>query len=214
LLGIRSRPGLELTFGSTTFFEAFDVKQSIAHEFKAAWLNSGGSIPGWQGLPFRSSISDQFDPARLVMSPGISTLTIRRDHGGEHRFVLHERDGAAVADGGGASSGDYVGAEPFRSFERARSQGRFRLWHYGLTLDPLTLVATQPTVAVIDDQVFDQLFAGLVTANGEGRPVGMHGRSDLPFTAEAIARLDPRLSANSLTLLRLAWRDRQLLLRG
>ncbi|HEY4004411.1 MAG TPA: XRE family transcriptional regulator, partial [Pseudonocardia sp.] len=27
LVGIRSNPGLELTFGSTTFFEAFDVKQ-------------------------------------------------------------------------------------------------------------------------------------------------------------------------------------------
>jgi hypothetical protein len=59
LVGIRSNPGLELTFGSTTFFEAFDVKQSIAHEFKAAWLDSGGSIPGWQDLPLRSSISDR-----------------------------------------------------------------------------------------------------------------------------------------------------------
>jgi hypothetical protein len=105
-LGIRSSPGLELTFGSTTFFEAFDVKQSIAHEFEAAWLNSGGSVPGWQDLPLRSSISDQFDPARLLMSPGIITLTVRRGRGGEHRFVLHERDGAAVADGGGMCGGD------------------------------------------------------------------------------------------------------------
>jgi hypothetical protein len=34
----------------------------------------------------------------------------------------------------------------------------------------------------------------------------------MPFTAEAIDRLDPRLSASALTLLRLGWRDREQLL--
>jgi hypothetical protein len=262
LLGLRSDAGLELTFGATTFFEAFDMKESLAHEFKAAWLASQGSIPDWRALPLRTVAGDPFDLARLLMSPGISTLTIRRDRWGEHRFVLHERDGAAVADGGGLCSvmpagefqpssvdpGDvrndfslwrnimrefseeflgspehdgggtrpinYAVDEPFRAFEQARLQGRFRLWHYGLTLDPLTLGATQPTVAVIDDEVFDKLFASLVSTNDEGRVVGMNGRADLPFTAEAIDRLNPRLSANSLTLLELAWRDRELLLSG
>ncbi|AHH98682.1 hypothetical protein KALB_5320 [Kutzneria albida DSM 43870] len=264
LLGLHARQGgLELEFGTIGFFQVFDVKQAVAHEFKAAWLATGGSLPDWSALPLRASIEDPFDPSCLLMSPGISTLTIRRDRaGGDHRFVLHERDGGAVADGGGLchvtpsgefqpstvelvdvrndfslwrnimrefseeflgnpehdgsgpESIDYGEQEPFRSFERARAQGRFRMWHYGLVIEPLELGAGQLTVAVIDDEVFDDLFAALVTVNDEGRHVGAHGRADMPFTREAIDRLNPRLSASALTLLELAWRDRALLLHG
>ncbi|HEX4221357.1 MAG TPA: XRE family transcriptional regulator, partial [Pseudonocardiaceae bacterium] len=68
------------------------------------------------------------------------------------------------------------------------------------------------TVAVVDDEVFDRLFVDLVDTNDEGRVIGRDGRTDVPFTGEAIDRLDPRLSASALTLLRLAWRDRDQLL--
>ncbi|WP_232792077.1 MULTISPECIES: hypothetical protein [Amycolatopsis] len=263
LLGLRTDDGLELTFGTTSFFEVFDVKQALAHEFKAAWLASGRAAPDWDALPLRAALGDPFDPQQLLMSPGISTLTVRRDRSGdEHRFVLHERDGGKVADGGGlchvmpagefqpssvdpadmrndfslwrnimrefseeflgnpehdgSRSGpiDYAQEEPFRSFDRARVEGGLRLWHYGLAMEPLELGAVQMTVAVADDVVFDQLFAGLVDANDEGRVVGHSGRTDMPFHAEAIDRLDPRLSASALTVLRLAWRDRELLLDG
>ncbi|WP_083753571.1 helix-turn-helix domain-containing protein [Actinosynnema sp. ALI-1.44] len=260
LLEISQRGGLSMTFGTTTFFEVFDVKEYLAHEFKAAWLASGGSVPSWDSLPLRQSVSDPFDPVRLLMSPGISTLTIRKDRRGEHRFVMHQRDGKAVADGGSmctvmpsgefqpsslatvdvhndfslwrnimreyseefygnpehdgssARSINYAEEEPFRNFEQARTQGSFQLWHYGLVMDALTLGVNQQTVAVIDGDVFDQLFAGLVPSNDEGRVIGEGSRADLPFTSEAIDRLNPRLSASSLTLLRLAWRDRQILL--
>lgn len=80
-------------------------------------------------------------------------------------------------------------------------------------IEPLELGAIQLTVAVIDDEVFDQLFAHLVRTNDEGHMVGADGPTDMPFTEEAINRLDPRLSASALTLLRLAWRDRRRLLR-
>ncbi|APU14834.1 MULTISPECIES: helix-turn-helix transcriptional regulator [Actinoalloteichus] len=260
LLGVSQRHGVAMTFGTTTFFEVFDLKESLAHEFKAAWLASGGSVPDWSALPLRSAIGVPFDPARLLMSPGISTLTIRRGARGDDRFMMHQRDGRAVADGGGmctvmpsgefqpsslaavdvrndfslwrnimreyseeflgnpehdgagACSIDYVRQEPFRSFEQARAEGRLRLWHYGLVMDPLTLAASQRTVAVIDDETFDRLFTGLVSTNDEGHLVGEGGRLDMPFTGEAIDRLEPRLSACSLTLLRLAWRDRSRLL--
>ncbi|MGB3437624.1 MAG: transcriptional regulator [Actinophytocola sp.] len=260
LLNVQTQNALSLTFGTTTFFEVFNVKQMVAHEFKAAWLTSDRSVPTWDSLPLRSTIGDPFDPQRLLMSPGISTLTIRRDRSGEHRFVLHERDGGKVADGGGlchvmpagefqpssmhpadlandfslwrnimrefseeflgnpehdgnsTAPTEYASEEPFRSFERARAAGRFHLWHYGLVIEPLELGAIQLTVAVVDDEVFDQLFAHLVRTNDEGRLVGAGGRTDMPFTEEAIDRLDPRLSASALTLLRLAWRDRQRLL--
>ncbi|GGU74625.1 helix-turn-helix transcriptional regulator [Lentzea flava] len=260
LLDIKPAKGLEMTFGTTSFFEVFDVKQSIAHEFKAAWLAADRSVPGWDALPLRTAIGDPFDPQRLLMSPGVNTLTIRRDRDGDHRFVLHERDGGKVADGGGLChvmpAGefqpssvdptdvyndfslwrnimrefseeflgnpehdgnsphpiDYASEEPFKSFEQARARDGFRLWHYGLAIEPLELGAVQLTVAVIDDDVFDTLFADLVRTNDEGKIVGGNGRTDMPFTGEAIERLNPRLSASALTLLRLAWRDRSRLL--
>ncbi|WP_197288302.1 hypothetical protein [Nocardia sp. NRRL S-836] len=260
LLDVSTDNGLALTFGTTTFFEVFDIKEYLSHEFKAAWLAARGPAPDWADLPLRASIGDPFDPERLLMSPGISTLTIRKDNCGEHRFMMHQRDGRAVADGGGmctvmpsgefqpsslaesdlhndfslwrnimreyseeflgnpehdgagARSIDYAREEPFRSFEQARAGGRFRLWHYGLVMDALTLGVSQRTVAVIDGDVFDRLFSGLVAVNDEGLVVGEAGRTGFPFTGEAIDRLERRLSASSLTLLRMAWRDRQLLL--
>ena len=262
LLDVRADHGLALSFGTTTFFEVLDVKQALAHEFKAAWLEADRSVPDWSALPLRTSIGDHFDPQQLLMSPGISTLTIRRDRSGQHRFVLHERDGGKVADGGGlchvmpagefqpssvdladlrndfslwrnimrefseeflgnpehdgstSRPIDYAHEEPFRSFERARANGGLRIWHYGLVMEPLELGAVQLTVAVIDGEVFDTLFVDLVETNDEGRVIGRDGRTDMPFTGEAIGRLDPRLSASALTLLHLAWRDRELLLRG
>ncbi|AXX31187.1 hypothetical protein APASM_3822 [Actinosynnema pretiosum subsp. pretiosum] len=261
LLGLRAvGDGLELEFGTTTFFEVFHVKSVLAHEFKAAYLAAQGSVPGWDALPLRQAIGDPFDPQRLVMSPGIVTLTIRRGAGGGHRFVLHERDGDSVADGGslcslmpagefqpssvqavdvrndfslwrnimreyseeflanpehdgnGARAIDYGTEEPFASFERARAAGRLRMWHYGLVSDPLTLGPSQRTVAVVDDVEFDRLFGAMTRVNDEGRVVGEGGRADMPFTDEAITRLEPRLSPGSLSLLRMAWRDRDLLL--
>lgn len=260
LLDVQASGNLKLTFGTTSFFETFDTKQSVAHEFKAAWLAADRSVPDWDALPLRAAIGDPFDPDRLVMSPGINTLTIRRSRDGDHRFVLHERDGGKVADGGGLChvmpAGefqpssvdptdvyndfslwrnimrefseeflgnpehdgnspqpiDYANEAPFRSFEQCRDAGSFRLWHYGLAIEPLELGAVQLTVAVIDDHAFDKLFADLVHTNDEGRIVGGNGRTDMPFTGEAIERLNPRLSASALTLLRIAWRDRALLL--
>ena len=45
----------------------------------------------------------------------------------------------SASDGYGAGTRhiDYAAEELFRSLERARSGGRFRLWHYGLALKPL-----------------------------------------------------------------------------
>lgn len=253
---------LVLRFGRTTFFEVFNVKQMVAHEFKKAWLLSGRQIPGFERLPLRAAIGNPFDPARLLMSPGINTLTIRRGSPGEGAsFVLHERDGGKVADGGGLchvmpagefqpsssapvdvvndfslwrnimrefseeflgnpehdgcnpNSIDYENDEPFARFELARDRGTLRVWHYGLVVEPLELGALQLTVAVLDAPEFDRLFANMVSTNDEGSVIGKGGTKRIPFTEEAINRLEPRLTASALTLLRLAWRDRAALLR-
>ncbi|MEV0678449.1 XRE family transcriptional regulator [Actinosynnema sp. NPDC050436] len=254
---------MRLTFGRTTFFELFSLKQMIAHEFKRAWLSSGRSMPGFADLPLRTALGDPFDPERLLMSPGINTLTIRRGSRRESAaFVLHERDSGGVADGGGLchvmpagefqpSSAapvnvrndfslwrnimrefseeflgnaehdgcdprpiDYRWDDPFARFEDARRRGTFRPWHYGLVVEPLELGVQQLTVAVVDAPEFDRLFARMVAVNDEGRVVRRGGVQHLPFTAETVDRLDPRLSASALTLLRMAWRDRATLLAG
>jgi transcriptional regulator with XRE-family HTH domain len=129
LLDVSAADGLTLTCGTTTFFEAFDVEQSLAHEFKAAWLAADGSMPNWKALPLRAAVGDPFDPKRLLTSPGISTLTIRRDRRGEHRFVLHERDGAAVADGGGLCSVMPAGEFQPSSVDPADLRNDFSLSH-------------------------------------------------------------------------------------
>ncbi|HVK23284.1 MAG TPA: XRE family transcriptional regulator [Actinokineospora sp.] len=261
LLQMRAAGGAPtMKFGTTTFFEVFHVRECLAHELRFGWVNNGGSLPSWKELPLRASIGDSFDPLELLMAPGIGTLTIRRDRWGEHRFLLHQRDGSAVADGGGlcgvmpsgefqpssvaesdvsgdfslwrnimrefseellgnpehdgggVRSIDYRADEPFRSFDSARREGRFRLWHYGLVMDPVTLGASRRTVAVIDDEVFDRLFARLVPANDEGSVVAVGASVGVPFTGAAIERLRSRMSSGSLALLRMAWRDRDLLL--
>lgn len=261
LLGMDLGEPPTLTYGTTTFFEVFDFKQAVAHEFKAAWLEANRALPSWDALPLRASIGDTFDSTQMLMAPGINTLTIRRDRSGnDHRFVLHERDGGKVADGGGlchvmpagefqpssvaaadvhndfslwrnimrefseeflgnpehdgsgTRSIDYAEDEPFRSFELARAEGSLRVWYYGMILEPLELGAATMTVTVVDDDVFDRLFTDLVPTNDEGYVVGKDGRTDMPFTGEAIDRLDTRLSASALTLLRLSWQDRSKLL--
>jgi hypothetical protein len=109
--------------------------------------------------------------------------------------------GNAEHDGSTTQSIDYGRDEPFRSFERERVDGGLRVWHYGLVVEPLELGTTQLTVAVVDSPVFDRLFADMTKINDEGRVVGRDGRTDMPFTAEAIDRLEPRLSASALTLI-------------
>ncbi|WP_121003381.1 XRE family transcriptional regulator [Saccharothrix australiensis] len=255
--------GLRLRFGRTTFFEGFNLRQLLAHEFKRAWLVSGRATPRIADLPLRQAVGDPFDPERLLMSPGITTLTIRRGGIGEGAsFVLHERDGGKVADGGGlchpmpagefqpSSSApedverdfslwrnimreyseeflgnpehdgggprsiDYAHDEPFARFEAARGRGSFRVWHCGLVIEPLELNVQQLTVAVIDAPEYDELFEGVVAVNDEGWIVGQGDARHIPFTPDAIDRLEPRLSAGGLILLRLAWRHRRVILGG
>ena len=261
LTGIDTTRPPSLSFTTTTFFEVFNLKQMVAHEFKRAWLDSGRQIPRLDQLPLRSRIADPFDPGKLLMSPGINTLTIRRGGLGEGpSMVLHERDGGKVADGGGlchvmpagefqptspapadirndfslwrnimrefseeflgnpehdgcgSRSIDYAHDEPFDRFERARRRGFLRLWHYGLVVEPLELGVQQLTVAVVEPLEFDRLFGAMVAVNDEGSVIGMNDTKRVPFTEEAIDRLEPRLSASAVTLLRSAWRDRKVLL--
>lgn len=88
---------------------------------------------------------------------------------------------------------DY-GSWPFyRTLDHARTQGRLRVYFLGVGVDPLTLAASIMTVAVFDDDLFDEVFAGAVQVNDEGVMTAAAGASRVtdgfPFTEDTVARL-------------------------
>ncbi|MFI0464690.1 transcriptional regulator [Saccharopolyspora sp. 5N102] len=94
-----------MRFGQMSFFDAMDTNETLAHEFAAHHLaiDSGGEtvLPraSQRRLAFRKLIADPFDFSRRPLMGAIGTLTIR---GGEcPSVVLHQRDSARVAGGGG-----------------------------------------------------------------------------------------------------------------
>lgn len=92
-------------FGQMGFFDAVDTNEALAHEFAAHHLAYDGDsetvMPrtSMRRLPFRKLIANPFDLSRRPLMGAIGTLTIR---GGESpSVVLHQRDSASVAGGGG-----------------------------------------------------------------------------------------------------------------
>jgi hypothetical protein len=118
---------------------------------------------------------------------------------------------------------DY-GRWPFyRELTAAREAGKLRVVCVGLGVDPLTFAADILAVAVVDSDVFDRVFAGLVGANAEGRVIGpgvpavpgSPGVPGVPFTGEAVQRLadgSEPMQAAGAAVLQLAWRHRRSLL--
>jgi len=102
----------------------------------------------------------------------------------------------------------------------ARRAGLLRVYWLGLGVDPLTLAADMLSVAVLDAELFDATFAGLVQANDEGRLVTGDGATGaavgVPFKApniERFATAEPMQPAGA-ALLRIAWEHRDVLLAG
>jgi len=98
---------------------------------------------------------------------------------------------------------------PFaRQLTEAWNGGQVRVWCLGLGTDPLTYATDLLTVAVIDSDVFDALFAQNSRRNAEG--IVLAARE---FAAHVIDRTvtgEP-LQAAGAALLRLAWRHRETL---
>ena len=114
---------------------------------------------------------------------------------------------------------DY-GRWPFyRALSAAREARKMRVFCLGMGVDPLTLAVDILAAAVFDSDIYDELFAGLVAANAEGRVVGglgTPGTPGVPFTAEVIHRFgagaEPTQAAGA-AVLQLAWQHRARLLR-
>ncbi|MGH8908148.1 MAG: helix-turn-helix domain-containing protein [Egibacteraceae bacterium] len=124
--------GGTLTFGPTTYFEAVDVCEALAHELAAAHLHftpTGTSVatPSWRQLPFRKLIGDPFDPSRRPLLPSINTLTIRKANSSSS-FVLHSRDAGRVAVCGGMFHVMPAGVFQPSSMSHAACSYDFDLW--------------------------------------------------------------------------------------
>lgn len=88
------------------------------------------------------------------------------------------------------------------ALDRHRAGGRLRAHVLGLGADPLTFAVDLLAVVVLDPAVFDELFAGLVRENAEGRV------STEPFGGTVPRPMQPAGAA----ALELAWRHRDVLL--
>ncbi|MFD0202638.1 MULTISPECIES: helix-turn-helix domain-containing protein [Saccharothrix] len=94
-----------MSFGQMGFFDAVDTNEALAHEFAARHLAIDGDSEAvmprasMRRLTFRKLIADPFDLSRRPLMGAIGTLTIRA--GDSPSVVLHQRDSARVAGGGG-----------------------------------------------------------------------------------------------------------------
>lgn len=105
----------------------------------------------------------------------------------------------------------YDSVEPFTTMDRARAAGKIRVYCLGVTLDALTLAGDIITAAVIEPDVYDELFAEIVKTNSEG---SVAARA-LPFEENTLKwlRESQQLSPGAAAALHFAWRHRHSLLR-
>jgi DNA-binding XRE family transcriptional regulator len=126
--------------------------------------------------------------------------------------------GEPERDGSSGEPLDYENWQLFRTLQKARDTGRVSVYCLGIGLDALTLAATILTVAVLDDDVFDDLFGDAVQINTEGVLIKAAESSKvsegLPFTRETIHRLlhDEPMASPGACILDQAWRYRNKIL--
>ncbi|HEY7014132.1 MAG TPA: hypothetical protein VH480_15325, partial [Streptosporangiaceae bacterium] len=105
ILGAGPAPdGVSLEFGEGRYFQMINTCEAAAHEYAAAVLASDGSgaPPAAADLPLRSAIGDPADLRRRPAMSAVGTLTLRADRAaGDAAMILHWRDPARVATGGG-----------------------------------------------------------------------------------------------------------------
>jgi transcriptional regulator with XRE-family HTH domain len=155
-----------------------------------------------------------FQPASITASPWEHDFDLWRS---VMREYSEELLGNADHDGSGPPI-RYDADEPFRTLDEARRNGRLRAYCFGIGLDALTLSGEILTVVALEDDVFDHVFAGLVSTNSEGEvlsAVDAAGRTQgVPFTEPAVRDLltSGSLAPAAAACLRLAWAHRDILL--
>lgn len=131
------------------------------------------------------------------------------------REYAEEFLGDPEADGSSGEPIDYDGVEPFRTLNEARRAGKVRPYCFGIGLDPLTLAGEILSVVVIEADVYDTVFSGMVSRNTEGSVIAGKGNAGgIDFTEANIRHLleNEPLASAAAACLDLAWQHRGLIL--
>lgn len=120
-------------------------------------------------------------------------------------------------DGSSGAPIDYDGEEPFRTLNEGRRAGKVTAWCLGVGFDPLAPTGEILSVVVIDEDVFDAAFAGMVASNSEGEIYPSEdGAVGIPWSSADIRRAltkEPLASA-AAACMALTWKHRDLILGG
>ena len=157
-------------------------------------------------------------PAGVFQPSGIAPWNMASDFD-LWRSVLREYSeellGNPEHDGSSGAPIDYDAEEPFRTLNEGRRQGKVRPWCLGVGLDPLMPAGEILTVVVIDADVFDAAFAGMVARNAEGDLFPSEpGSVGIAWTSRNIrkVRSDEPLACAAAACIALTWKHRGLIL--
>lgn len=147
-----------------------------------------------------------FQPSSVIPSALAEDFSIWRNIQREYAEELLGHD---EYDGSGKPI-RYDQLEPFVTMDRAAADGRIRVHGLGVILDALTLAGDILTVAVIEPDLYDDLFGDAVHNNAEG---SVPTRA-VPFEENTLKwlRTSGRLSPGAAAALHLAWAHRKTLL--
>jgi len=159
-----------------------------------------------------------------VMPAGVfQPSTVRKsDHAGDFdlwRNIMREYSEEFLGNpehAGDDQPADYT-LQPFAALDQARNEGRIKVYAFGVAVGALDLWNALETVAVIDAEVFDEIFLNAVKVNSEGTIVHI-GKvaptSLIPLTEATLNELygTGRLAVETHFSLTHAWQHRELLL--
>ena len=159
-----------------------------------------------------------------VMPAGVfQPSTVRKsDHDGDFdlwRNIMREYSEEFLGNpehAGDDQPADYT-LQPFAALDQARNEGRIKVYAFGVAVGALDLWNALETVAVIDAEVFDEIFLNAVKVNSEGTVVHI-GKvaptSLIPLTEATLNELygTGRLAVETHFSLTCAWQNREKLL--
>ncbi|MEY9843057.1 transcriptional regulator with XRE-family HTH domain [Streptacidiphilus sp. BW17] len=157
----------------------------------------------------------EFQPSSVLATPDGPDFDLWRNI---VRELNEELLGAPEFDGSAGQPLDYDRWPLYRALQRGRETGAVRAYCFGVGCDALTLAATIPSVLVIDDAVFDELFGDIALHNAEGITVAalseQQPATGIPFTEQNVTRFlrSEPVAPPGAACLALAWKHRRLLL--
>ncbi|WP_370126483.1 helix-turn-helix domain-containing protein [Streptacidiphilus sp. EB103A] len=157
----------------------------------------------------------EFQPSSILGPPDGADFDLWRNI---VRELNEELLGAPEFDGSASQPIDYDRWPLYRALQRGRDNGTVRAYAFGVACDALTLAITIPSVLVVDDAVFDELFGDIAPQNAEGVTVtdldGQLAAHGIPFIEQNITQFlrNEPMAAPGAACLALAWKHRALLL--